>query len=143
MKARCLSSSSLRGITQGMLEALSKPELDILILDRGIFDALVWTDWLAQTGKIVEEEREACDRFFAMSRWVDLVDLVFVMTCDPTLSIEREYSDQLTTKRGNIMSDDTLRQLSRSISATKAQHASRFRHSSKLIPLTRSYRRQQ
>ncbi len=36
---------------QGMLEALSKPELDVFILDRGVFDALVWTHWLAQTGK--------------------------------------------------------------------------------------------
>ena len=112
---------------QGMLEALSKPELDIFILDRGVFDALVWTHWLAQTGKIVGEERDACDKFFAMRRWVDLVDLVIVMTCDPASSITREYSNQLTTKRGTIMSEDTLRQLSESIRATTRDHGSSFK----------------
>ena len=48
---------------QGMLEALSKPELDIFILDRGVFDALVWTHWLAQTGKVTKDEASACDKF--------------------------------------------------------------------------------
>jgi predicted NUDIX family phosphoesterase len=112
---------------QGMLEAMSKPELDVFILDRGLFDALVWTHWLAQTGKITSEEEEACYRFFAMSRWTDLVDLVLLMTCDPATSIAREYSNQLTTKRGTIMSEETLRQINRSINATKEVHGSRFK----------------
>jgi predicted NUDIX family phosphoesterase len=62
-----------------------------------------------------------------MSRWTDLVDLVLIMTCDPTTSIQREYSNQLTTKRGTIMSEDTLRQISASIEATKAAHGGRFK----------------
>ena len=110
-----------------MLEALSKPELDVFILDRGLFDALVWTHWLARTGKITNDEEETCSKFFAMSRWTDLVDLVIIMTCDPPTSIAREYSNQLTTKRGTIMSEDTLRQLNRSIHATKEAHGSRFK----------------
>jgi predicted NUDIX family phosphoesterase len=112
---------------QGMLEALSKPDLDVFILDRGVFDALVWTHWLAQTGKITSEEAEACDSFFAMGRWTELVDLVLIMTCDPKTSIEREYSNQLTTKRGTIMSEDTLRQISQSITATENAFGSRFK----------------
>lgn len=112
---------------QGMLEALSKPELDVFILDRGVFDALVWTHWLARTGKITVDEERACYEFFAMSRWTDLVDLVLIMTCDPKTSIEREYSNQLTTKRGTIMSEDTLRQLKDSIDDTRAAHGHRFK----------------
>jgi predicted NUDIX family phosphoesterase len=112
---------------QGMLEALSKPDLDVFILDRGIFDALMWTHWLAQTGRITEDEAEDCCNFFAMSRWTDLVDLVVIMTCDPATSIVREYSTQLTTKRGTIMSEDTLRQIGQSIDATIAAHGHHFK----------------
>jgi predicted NUDIX family phosphoesterase len=112
---------------QGMLEALSKPELDVFILDRGLFDALVWTHWLCQTGKITPDEEKSCYEFFAMSRWTDLVDLVLIMTCDPATSIAREYSNQLTTKRGTIMSEDTLRQINRSIHATRDAHGARFK----------------
>jgi hypothetical protein len=39
---------------QGALEALYR-ELDVFILDRGIFDALVWNEWLKKTGKITAE----------------------------------------------------------------------------------------
>ncbi len=112
---------------QGMLEALSKPELDVFILDRGIFDALVWTRWLAQTGKITQGEAAACDRFFAMDRWTDLVDLLIVMACEPKTSIEREYLNQLTTKGGTIMSEDTLRQLNEAIETTRQAYGASFR----------------
>src|SRR5262249_52416997 len=95
--------------------------------DRGVFDALVWTHWLAKTGKITTAEERASYEFFAMSRWTDLVDLVLIMTCDPKTSIEREYSNQLTTKRGTIMSEETLRQLHDSINQTEASQGQRFK----------------
>ena len=112
---------------QGMLEALSKPELDILILDRGIFDALMWTHWLRHTSKITAEEEEACYAFFGMKRWTSLIDLVVVMTCSPAVSMEREYAGQLTTKRGTIMTDGTLHRISESIDATVQRFGDRFK----------------
>jgi predicted NUDIX family phosphoesterase len=95
---------------QGMLESLYHHDLDIFILDRGIFDALVWNELLNMTGKITTEEATQVADFFTMHRWTDLVDLVFVLTCSPEKSIEREYADQLTTKRGTIMTEHTLGQ---------------------------------
>jgi hypothetical protein len=50
---------------QGLLEALYK-DIDILILDRGVFDALVWNEWLVMTGKISEEEAVQVEQFFTM-----------------------------------------------------------------------------
>ena len=94
---------------QGMLEALYR-DIDVFILDRGIFDALVWNEWLKMTGKITNEEAEQVAQFFTMQRWTELVDLIFILTCDPKVSIEREYADQLTTKRGTIMAEETLKQ---------------------------------
>jgi len=94
---------------QGMLEALYR-DIDVFILDRGIFDALVWNEWLKMTGKITDEEAGQVSQFFTMQRWTELVDLIFILTCDPKVSIEREYADQLTTKRGTIMAEETLKQ---------------------------------
>src|SRR5438128_53626 len=64
---------------QGMLEALYR-DLDVFILDRGIFDALVWNEWLEMTGKITGEEASQVSQFFTMERWTQLVDLIFVLT---------------------------------------------------------------
>ncbi|MFZ3213683.1 MAG: hypothetical protein WA188_19430 [Terriglobales bacterium] len=109
-----------------MLEALYR-DLDVFILDRGVFDALVWNDWLEMTGKITREEARQVAEFFTMRRWTELVDLIFILTCDPKVSIEREYADQLTTKRGTIMAEETLKQILRSTEKTKKEHGTKFK----------------
>jgi predicted NUDIX family phosphoesterase/thymidylate kinase len=111
---------------QGMLEALYR-DVDVFILDRGIFDALVWNEWLETTGKITREEAAQVAAFFTMDRWTELTDIVFLLTCDPKKSIEREYADQLTTKRGTIMSEHTLRQINEATQRTVKAHASKFK----------------
>jgi predicted NUDIX family phosphoesterase/thymidylate kinase len=111
---------------QGMLEALYR-DLDVFILDRGIFDALVWNEWLEMTGKITRDEAEQIAQFFTMGRWAELVDIVFVLTCDPKTSIEREYADQLTTKRGTIMAEGTLNQFLESTNKTLVKNSAKFK----------------
>ena len=111
---------------QGMLEALYR-DIDVFILDRGILDALVWNDWLERTGKITNAEATQVEQFFTMTRWTDLVDIVFVLKCAPTISIEREYADQLTTKRGTIMAESTLNQFLESIDNTMRKNGARFK----------------
>jgi predicted NUDIX family phosphoesterase len=111
---------------QGMLEALYR-DVDVFILDRGLFDALVWNEWLERTGKITHKEATQVADFFAMDRWTELVDLIFVLTCDPEVSIQREYADQLTTKRGTIMSEDTLNQFRQSVDKTLQQYGTKFK----------------
>ncbi len=110
---------------QGMLESLDK-EIDIFILDRGLFDALVWNHWLDMTGKIKKEEADAVNSFFTMSRWMSLVDLVCVMKCSPKAAIDREYAHQLTSKRGAIMDETILSQLNSAIDKTVETYRSRF-----------------
>ena len=117
-----VSCSSL----QGMLEALYR-DIDVFILDRGTFDALVWNEWLEMTGKITHEEATQVADFFTMDRWTKLIDVVFVLSCDPKTSIDREYADQLTTKRGTIMSEHTLNQINKSAERTMKAHGSKFK----------------
>jgi predicted NUDIX family phosphoesterase len=116
---------------QGMLEALYK-DIDVFILDRGIFDALVWNEWLHMTGKVTASEARQVEQFFEMKRWVDLIDLVFVVRCDPKVSIEREYADQLTSKRGTIMAENTLQQFLQAIDRTVQNNGSKFK---KIVPI--------
>ena len=111
---------------QGMLEALYR-DIDVFILDRGIFDALVWNEWLETTGKITHEEATQVANFFTMDRWTNLIDVVFLLGCDPKVSIQREYADQLTTKRGTIMSEHTLSQINQAAGKTMKIHGSKFK----------------
>ncbi len=111
---------------QGMLETLYR-DIDVFILDRRIFDALVGNEWLEIAGKITREEAVQVEQFFTMKRWTDLIDIVFVLTCDPKVSIQREHADQLTTKRGTIMEEGTLTQFRNSITKTTEKNGTRFK----------------
>ena len=112
---------------QGLIESVEK-DIDLLILDRGLFDALVWNRLLARTGRITPQEAETIEAFFAMDRWTRMVDLVCVMRCDPATSIEREYANQLTRKRGTIMEASVLDQLNLAIDDTLARCSPKFKH---------------
>jgi predicted NUDIX family phosphoesterase len=83
------------------------------ILDRGLFDGLVWIDWQEKTHRVSSEEAERFRRFVLTPRWRDLIDLVFVMHCGPATSLKREKEKQSTLRHGAILNRETLAQLRR------------------------------
>jgi predicted NUDIX family phosphoesterase/thymidylate kinase len=95
----------------GMIEALEDEKLDVLILDRGLFDGLVWIDWQERTHRLSKAEAEVFRSFILTPRWRELIDLVLVMHCAPNASLEREHAKQITLLRGSIMNPNSLRQL--------------------------------
>lgn len=98
--------TSLAGLI-GTLED-KKNEVDVLILDRGIFDALCWFEWLVAGGKMEEEQRQIAERFLLMKELVGSIDIVFAFCVKPEISIEREYANLLTDKLGTIMNERVL-----------------------------------
>jgi predicted NUDIX family phosphoesterase/thymidylate kinase len=95
----------------GMIEALEDEKLDVLILDRGLFDGLVWIDWQERTHRLSTAEAEVFRGFIQTPRWRDLIDLIIVMHCNPNASLQREHAKQITLRRGSIMNSTSLRQL--------------------------------
>ncbi len=95
----------------GVIEALEDEKLDVLILDRGLFDGLVWIDWQEKTHRVSSSEAERFRSFVLTPRWRDLIDLVFVMYCGPSTSLKREKVKQITLRHGAIMNRGTLAQL--------------------------------
>src|SRR5215471_4860439 len=93
-----------------VLEALDRDD-HIVIIDRGVFDALCWMEWFKSAGRIALEEHRDIERFLCLPRLRRLVDLVFVLTVDPATALEREFAGQLTRRQGQIMNLTTLRDL--------------------------------
>ena len=79
-----------------------------MILDRGIFDALCWFEWLVAGGKMDEEQRQIAEKFLLMKELVGSIDIVFAFCVRPEISIEREYANLLTDKLGTIMNKEVL-----------------------------------
>jgi predicted NUDIX family phosphoesterase/thymidylate kinase len=111
----------------GIIEALEDEKLDVLILDRGLFDGLVWIDWQEKTHRVSKAEAEQFRRFVLTPRWCGLVDLVFVMHCDAKTSLMREYANQITLRHGAIMNVATLTQIRRHYLGAARRYAVYFK----------------
>lgn len=111
-----------------ILEGLSSPEkYHIAILDRGIFDALVWFQLLADRGDITLDDLKKVHEFFLIDAWLNAVDQVFLFRADPDTSLERENADKLVFERGTAMNPDFLEQLNLAYAKVRDDHAERFK----------------
>jgi hypothetical protein len=104
----------------GMLSFLEKKEVacDVLILDRGIFDAFCWFDWLVAKKKMEKVQCNIIENFLTMDLIINRIDIVFAFTASPDSSIDREYAYLLTDKPGTIMNKRSLSEYLASIKRT-------------------------
>ena len=122
-------SATINEINEKMDEAntASEGNLDIILCDRGIFDALCWFRWLKSRDKMSEEEYDVLTQFAMLNRWQKNIDLVYIFVATPEESIRREYANLLTNKRGSIMKEDILEQYKKSVEETLHEYESAFR----------------
>lgn len=91
----------------GVLSNNSK-DYDVVILDRGIFDALCWFNWLKERNNLDQTDFDGLESFLLMNKWQGIIDLIYVFTATPEESMRREYTNLLTNKTGSIMRTDIL-----------------------------------
>lgn len=99
----CMSLAGLIGTLED-----KKSNVDVLILDRGIFDALCWFEWLVSNSKMEEKQRCITENFLLMEELIKNIDIVFAFSVEPKISIDREYANLLTNKPGSIMNRKVL-----------------------------------
>ena len=106
---------TLCSVIADMLEKMEhgKEKIDIIIADRGIFDALCWFNWLNTNPSdknpyLSNENFKELTTFINSDIWKRNIDLIYVFIVGPKTSIEREYSALLTEKRSSIMREDVL-----------------------------------
>lgn len=88
----------------------------IAILDRGLFDALVWFDLLLANPDLIQNNlnMQDCDKvhdFLLMNKWRSVIDYVFFFRADPDTSMEREYRDKIIDDPGRAMNPPFLQLL--------------------------------
>ena len=102
-------------------------EYHIVILDRGLFDALAWFELLKQNGDVTSEDCSAIHQFLLIGHWRELVDVVFLFQTDPDTSLERENRNKLIEEPGRAMNPDFLQALNVAYDTTKQQYEGKFK----------------
>lgn len=106
---------------------------DIIIADRGVFDALCWFEWLLNTNidgelpKLSIDQYEKLKNFCLLDTWTVNLDLIYIFQVDPSTSIKREYANLLTEKRGSIMNEDILSGYNKAIETAQSKYSTHFR----------------
>ena len=109
-----------------ILESVESNE-HIVLIDRGLFDALCWMDWFVSAGRMTAAEYATVSDFLRLHRLRRLTDLVFVLTAEPETALDREVSGHLTRRSGGIMNHTTLGHLNGSIHRARQRYTGDFK----------------
>jgi predicted NUDIX family phosphoesterase/thymidylate kinase len=109
-----------------LLASLEKRS-SVVILDRGLFDTLVWLDFLTTWKAVKPGELEVIESFFLLDTWTNLIDIVVALSVDPRVALQREFKDQITDKMGSIMNPDNLADYDRSLRRCLEKYRRTFR----------------
>jgi len=106
----CTTLAQILEKTQYQHERNPHPDSpEVLILDRGLFDALIWLAMMEHLARIKKADREIVERFLLMEDWRKRVSGVIVMTASPRDSMSREKGDlPVEGVTGSIMNEEWL-----------------------------------
>jgi hypothetical protein len=90
----------------------SRRQFDVVLLDRGLFDATAWLHLFEARGQLEDaEHRETFTDFLRLRKWLSLVRQVFVFFCSPPTALERELRGKISAKPGRVVSPEFLGEL--------------------------------
>lgn len=84
---------------------------ELVILDRGLLDTVIWSDYWLAKGKLSEEEQKVIETYQLLPLHRDLFDLHVCMVCDPEEALERELTHAASRKEGETMNLASLGKL--------------------------------
>ena len=104
-------------------------DIDVLFLDRGLFDAVNWFTVMERFGRISRQERETIEKFLLMDDWVNRISGVVVMTTSAKEALKREKGLLPVTngKGGSIMNQQVLENVRSTVAETARRLKDRFR----------------
>lgn len=101
---------------------------DILILDRGIFDALLWFAMMERLARIRKVERQIIEQFLLINDWRGRISGVVLMTARPDDAMEREKGYlPVIGASGSIMNREVLQQMKKVLDETVERFKEKFR----------------
>ena len=102
-------------------------QYQLVMMDRGLFDALAWFELLQARGEVTQEECSAIQEFLLVGHWRQLIDMVFLFKTDPSTSLERENSDKLIVEHGRAMNDEFLQDLNEAYQSISSKYSAQLR----------------
>ena len=85
-----------------MLDAANR-KADVVLVDRGRFDALCWIGWHVESGSAAREDERVIDEYMRLGGLAEKTDLVVVMTVDPAEAVRRDVAVRQRESQGQVV----------------------------------------
>ena len=84
---------------------------DVIIFERCLFDVYCWMIYWLEKKMLSAKEKDLIQSFFLSRFWVDKIDSVYFMICDPEVAMKREQRISLSQKLGETTNPATIKNL--------------------------------
>ncbi len=101
-------------------------ETDIILIDRGVFDSLVWLTLQEKRGELTSDEARTIESFLLLDRWIQLIDVAVVMNVSASEALKRESDQRITSKTGSIMNVEVLGAISNAVEEATERYQPNF-----------------
>ena len=118
--------SATYALTHILEGAHGSDDYQLVIMDRGLFDALAWFELLATRTEITVEQCRTIQEFFLLDHWRALIDVVFLFETDPSTSLQRENRDKLIEEPGMTMNAGFLEELNEAYQTVRTKFSAQF-----------------
>ena len=118
--------SAIYALTHVLEGNYSSDKFQLVIMDRGLFDALAWFELLSARNNVTQEECSTIQNFLLVDHWRKFIDIVFLFEADPATSLERENKDKLIDEPGQAMNSDFLHDLNEAYLTIRSKYPSQF-----------------
>lgn len=102
-------------------------KIDVVILDRGVFDAVCWFHWQRERSYLDDHHYSVFREFFFSERWVSKIDIVYILKADAKTALDREYANLLTRKSGSVMNRKVINSYNQAVDECERLYGDRFR----------------
>ena len=101
------------------LNSVLRRKPDIILIDRSLFDRLIWIDRLyLKKGILKEEYNECIDKQISVIR--DKIDLVIVTYTDSITCMKRDYLTSLSLEKRRFLNENNINEYNKSLFNMKA-----------------------
>ncbi|HXQ69536.1 MAG TPA: hypothetical protein VN844_03585 [Pyrinomonadaceae bacterium] len=127
MKGHLFFNTWCAGSMLAELLATVETESEVILVDRGLFDALAWVTLQQKRGELTGHETRTIENFLLLERWSSLIDLVVVMNVSAEQALAREAAMRITRKGGSIMAHEVLAAVSESVDKAVDRYQQHFK----------------
>lgn len=102
---------AIQQILEGATRSSRSRYYNVVLLDRGLFDATAWFHFLEKRGNLDEQQRKTWAKFLRSPKWAAYLKQVFFFQCNTRTALSRELEEKLTTQKGLVLAEDFLSDL--------------------------------